>query len=138
MQDIDHDDNGEPCAVVEAEGNAISYEITTVDPQELTTYFRYEKMEDIRNYLHIQSNDITPIISSIRFPFSVNAMSGEVACQSFGSYPLALVPAQISLTISASTTRELEMAEDKFMRVKFSKARALVSVESLWKKYIVL
>ena len=38
MQDIDHED-GVPCAVVTAEGTAISYEITTVVPEELFGYF---------------------------------------------------------------------------------------------------
>ena len=44
----------------------------------------------------------------IQFPFSVDASSGEVTCLAFGDYPLALVPAQISLTISASISCELE------------------------------
>ena len=40
LQEIDRDDTGEPCAVVTAEGNAISYEINTVDPEEFVGYFR--------------------------------------------------------------------------------------------------
>ena len=40
MQEIDHDDSGGPCAVVKAEGTALTYEITTVEPQELSGYFR--------------------------------------------------------------------------------------------------
>ena len=40
MQEIDRNDTGDPCAVVTAEGNAISYEITNVDPEYFEGYFR--------------------------------------------------------------------------------------------------
>ena len=46
------------------------------------------------------------VFLAIRFPFRVNEASGEVTCLSFGDYPLALVPAQISLTVVASTLCE--------------------------------
>ena len=41
LQNIAHNDSGEPCATVKAEGTAgILYDIATVEPQELSTYFR--------------------------------------------------------------------------------------------------